>query len=236
MAIHPGRHYLGTDTCRIVLTTLRDGLASQAGHDLTIEPTSWSGELVVGDDLAPASLDVRIDMSSLVVREGTGGLKPLTDRDKREIAATARKVLSVGSYPEASFSATSFQQASHGGGVITGTLTLAGRSRPLRLEVRPRPPDGYRATASVVQTEFGIRPYSAFLGSLKVRDAVGVQVDVSLPQARPGGAGAPSETEATGEAGPADQTGPAGEAGPADGAAASGRAGTAASGGAGAAA
>ncbi len=190
MAIHAGRHHLGTDTCRIVLTTLRDGLVSQAGHDLTIEPTFWSGELVVGDDLAPASLDVRVDMTSLVVREGTGGLKPLTDRDKREIAMTARKVLSATAHPEATFSAASFRADSGGGGVITGTLTLAGRSRPLRLEVSRQAPARYQATASVAQTDFGIRPYSAFLGSLKVRDQVGIRVEVSLPEAEPGHDGA----------------------------------------------
>jgi polyisoprenoid-binding protein YceI len=186
MAIQAGRHRLGTERGRIVLATLRDGLAAQAGHDLTLEATRWSGELVVGDDLAPLSLEVRIDMESLVVREGTGGLKPLSDRDKREIAATARKVLAVQRHPEASFSATAFEPAQDGGGVITGTLALAGRSRPLRLSVSQPGPGDYRATATIVQSDFGIKPYSGFLGALKVRDAVNLQVDVSLPGAKPG--------------------------------------------------
>jgi polyisoprenoid-binding protein YceI len=185
MAIHAGRHHLGTERGRIVLTTLRDGLAAQAGHDLTLEPDRWSGELVVGDDLVPTSLEVRIDMGSLVVREGTGGLKPLTDRDRREIAVTARKVLAADRHPEASFSAAAFEPARSGGGVITGTLTLAGRSRPLSLTVsQPRPGD-YRAAAAIRQSDFGVKPYSAFLGSLKVRDAVNVQVELSLPDNDP---------------------------------------------------
>ena len=162
--------------------TLRDGLAAQAGHDLTLEPTRWAGELAVGDDLTPKSLEVRIDMGSLVVREGTGGLKPLTDRDKREIAVTARKVLAAERHPEASFTAASFEPAADGGGVITGTLTLAGRSRPLRLRVSQDRPGDYRATTTIVQSDFGIKPYSAFLGSLKVRDRVDVRVEISLPE------------------------------------------------------
>lgn len=181
MAIHAGRHHLNTQSGSIVLKTLRDGLAAQAGHDLTLEPGRWSGELVVGDDLAPTSLEVRIDMGSLVVREGTGGLKPLTERDRREIAATARKVLAADRHPEASFSATAFEPAGSGGGVITGTLNLAGRSRPLRLTVSRPGPGNYRATAAIRQTDFGVKPYSAFLGSLKVRDAVDLQIEVSLP-------------------------------------------------------
>jgi polyisoprenoid-binding protein YceI len=180
MAIQAGRHHLDTERGRIVLTTLRDGLAAQAGHDLTLEPASWSGELVVSGELRPERLEVRIDMGSLVVRDGTGGLKPLTDRDKREIAVTARKVLGSDRHPEATFVATDFQPAGDGG-VISGTLTLAGRSRPLRLDVSQTGSGDYRATASVRQSEFGIRPYSAFLGSLKVRDAVGVAAEVSLP-------------------------------------------------------
>jgi polyisoprenoid-binding protein YceI len=189
MAILAGRHHLDTDRGRILLTTLRAGLAASAGHDLTIEPASWSGELEVGADAAPVSLEVRVDLSSLVVREGSGGLKPLSDRDRREIAATARKVLSVPRHPDATFLATDFAPGGpeQGGGVITGTLTLAGRSRPLQLAVRPAGPGGYVATASVTQSDFGIRPYSGFMGALKVADAVGVRVEVSLPQAVPDG-------------------------------------------------
>lgn len=185
MAIHTGRHHLGTEYGRIILTTLRDGLAAQAGHDLTMEPERWSGELVIGDDLTPTSLDVRVDLGSLAVREGTGGLKPLTDKDRREIAATARKVLGTARHPEATFSATAFEPAT-GGGVIAGSLTLAGRSRPLRLEVSQPEPGRYRATTSIVQSDFGVKPYSGFLGALKVRDAVSVQVEVSLPDADAG--------------------------------------------------
>ncbi len=135
----------------------------------------------MGDDLAPTSLEVRIDMGSLVVREGTGGIKPLTDRDKREIMVTARKVLAADRNPEATFSATGFTPAS-GGGEISGTLTLAGRSRPIRLTVSESGPGNYQATTSVVQTEFGLKPYSGFLGALKVRNAVDVRAEVSLPE------------------------------------------------------
>jgi polyisoprenoid-binding protein YceI len=182
MAVHAGRHQLGNDRGRIVLHTLRDGLAAQAGHDLTIEVGRWSGELTVNDDLTPAGLDLRIDMHSLIVREGTGGVKPLTDRDRREIGVTARKVLASDRFPEATFTATEFQPGADGGGVISGTLTLAGQARPLRLQVSQTGPDRYHASGSVVQSAYGIKPYSGFLGALRVRDAVEVDADVDLSQ------------------------------------------------------
>jgi polyisoprenoid-binding protein YceI len=181
MAIHAGRHQFGTDNGRIILRTFRDGLAAQAGHDLTIEAVRWSGELDVAEDLTPVSLTVKIDLGALVVRDGTGGIKPLSDRDKREIAVSARKVLSADRYPEATFSTTRFDHAPDGaGGTIEGTLTLAGQSRPERLTVSQPGPGQYRATAKVRQRDFGIKPYSAFLGSLKVADEVQVDIELDL--------------------------------------------------------
>jgi polyisoprenoid-binding protein YceI len=179
MALDPGRHELGGDHGRIVIRTFRDGLASQAGHDLTIELTRWTGELSVADGGSPTGLDVRMDLGSMVVRDGTGGLKPLTDRDKREIAVNARKVLGADRNPDATFSARAFEPG-NGGGVIAGNLTLAGTTGPVRLEISQPGPDRYLATASVRQTQFGIKPYSAFLGALKVRDSVDVEIEVDL--------------------------------------------------------
>jgi polyisoprenoid-binding protein YceI len=192
MAIQAGRHQFGMDKGRITLRTFRDGLAAQAGHDLTIEAVRWSAELVVAEDLTPASLTVTVDLGSLVVREGTGGLKPLTDRDKREIGVTARKVLKADRFPEAVFSAAQFEPgpdttdgsadtpATDTAGTVRGTLKLAGHSGPLELRVRPEGSGRYEATTTIRQTDFGIKPYSGFLGALKVRDTVDVQVEVDL--------------------------------------------------------
>jgi polyisoprenoid-binding protein YceI len=182
MAVKAGRHQLGADRGRIVLHTYRDGLAAQAGHDLTIEVGRWSGELTLADDLSPDGLDVQVDMGSLIVREGTGGLKPLSDRDRREIAVTARKTLAADRYPEASFTAMEFQPDADGGGLIKGTLTLAGEARPLWLQVRQTGPDRYHATGQVVQSAHGIKPYTGFLGALRVRDAVDVDADADLSE------------------------------------------------------
>jgi polyisoprenoid-binding protein YceI len=179
MVVVAGRHRLGPDRGRLLLCTFRDGLAAQAGHDLTIEATRWSGELVVNDDLSPASLQVRVDLGALVVRDGTGGVKPLTDRDRREIAVTARKVLGADQHPEAVFAADSFRPAA-GGGEIGGTFTLRGQARPLRLQVKQTGTDRYHAEAQVIQSDYGIKPYTAFLGALRVRDAIDVAVEVDL--------------------------------------------------------
>ena len=121
-------------------------------------------------------------MGALVVRSGSGGVKPLSDRDKREIQVQARKTLGSDRHPEATFGDAKFEPGSDGGGTISGTLTLAGRSQPFRLQVTETDQGKYHATGSVLQTEFGLKPYSGFFGALKVRDKVNVEVDVDLSQ------------------------------------------------------
>ena len=180
MAVQAGRYRFGSDHDRLVLQTARDGLVAQAGHDLTIEAARWSGELTVGDDLAPVALEVRVDMGALIVREGTGGLKPLTDRDRRDIGATARKTLGTDRNPESVFTATGFEPGAGGGGTVSGTLALGGVTRPIKLKVSQNGEDRYQATGSVLQSDYGIKPYSGFLGALKVRDAVSIEADIDL--------------------------------------------------------
>ena len=183
MAANGGRHQLGPESGRLTLRTYRSGLAAQAGHDLTIDVTRWSGELdepTGGGPGGPGALDATIDLTSLDIREGRGGIKPLSDRDRRDITGQARKQLDTGHYPEASYAATGFTPDDAGGGAIDGTLTLHGQSRPLRLEVSKTGDGQYRATATVVQSQFGIKPYSGMFGALKLRDAVDVEVTVTL--------------------------------------------------------
>jgi polyisoprenoid-binding protein YceI len=174
-------HLLGPDNGgTLVLKTGRQGLVASAGHDLTIAVDKWSGEAEIADDPAASTLRVTVRMDSLRVVSGTGGLKPLSDRDRREIAQTARKILDVERHPEAVFTANKIV-AGAGGGTIEGTLTLVGKDQPLTLTVTG-PVDGrYRATGTVIQTNYGIKPYTAFFGTLKLADAIGVEAEFQLP-------------------------------------------------------
>ncbi len=182
MTLTPGHHQVSNDNGQIVLKTFRDGLAAQAGHDLVIELPNWEGELIIGDDGAPTALTVTIDMAAWVVREGRGGLKPLTDGDRREIAATARKLLRTDQHPRAQFVATGFTPSGDGGD-MDGTFTVRGAERPLRLHYAATGPGRFQVRGTVIQSAHGIKPYSAFLGALKVRDAVEIEVDAAVPAA-----------------------------------------------------
>ena len=79
-------------------------------------------------------------MGALIVREGTGGIKPLTDRDRREIGGTARKLLATDRNPEAVFTATAFEPDGNGGGTVSGTFTLRRRRAPAQAAGQPGRP------------------------------------------------------------------------------------------------
>src|SRR5215472_4182246 len=130
MTVPAGRHKVGADRDRLVLRTSRDGLAATAGHDLTIEVTRWSGELTVAGDSAPTALDVRIDLTSLAVLSGTGGVKPLTDRDKREIVSTARKTRGPPRPRETTSGGGKSPRAAAGGARVGATPPRAARPGP----------------------------------------------------------------------------------------------------------
>ena len=175
-----GSFRLGPDSGRVVIKTGRAGLAARAGHDLTIEVTRWSATVTVpSDGVAAAEVAAELDLGSLAVLEGTGGAKPLSDKDRRDILNTAGKILGRGT---ARFTSTRIIPAASGG-AIEGTLTLNGTTRPARLQLVSRGPGQYRGTATVRQTDHGITPYTGFFGALKLKDEVTVEVEADLTRA-----------------------------------------------------
>jgi hypothetical protein len=185
---YTGNFRLGPGAGRVVLKTSRAGLAAKAGHDLTMEVTRWSAQIGVPaeDDggVAAATVGAELDLGSLEVREGTGGVKPLTDGDRREIKKTMSGILGGAT---ASFASSRIIPAGASGGAIEGTVTLNGKSQPARLQVTTSAPGRYRGTATVTQTGFGIKPYTGFFGALKLRDEVAVEFEVDLGQAEAAG-------------------------------------------------
>jgi polyisoprenoid-binding protein YceI len=172
-----GTHRLGPSTGRLLIRTGRAGLGRRAGHDLAIEATRWSGEaVVVVGDPARSSVRVAVETGSLEVREGTGGLKPLTDADRAEIRKTLqdKALLNTAEYPLITFRSTritgtpeSFE--------ITGDLTIKDRVHPVTVHGQGNGDGGVRGWATVTQTTWGIKPYTAFLGALRLADEVRVE-------------------------------------------------------------
>ena len=145
---------VGPADATLTVKTFREGVAAKVGHDLVMVVTRWSAK--IADD---GAVELSADPRSLEVREGLHGAKPLSDRDRRQILENIEQKV-LGTQP------IEFRGSADG-----GELTMAGATRPVTIE---RTADGGRAT--LVQSEWGIKPYRGLMGALKVRDDVEVIV------------------------------------------------------------
>ena len=185
MAATTGTFTLGPGAGRIIIKTGRVGVAARAGHDLTIEVTSWSARVEVPAEdaggVTAATISADLDLGSLAVREGSGGVKPLTDSDRADIKKTISGILGYGT---ATFTSSRIIRIGATGGAIEGTLMLNGTSQPVRLQVAEPAPGRYRGTATILQSAFGLKPYVGFFGALKLKDEVTVEFEVDLDRAQ----------------------------------------------------
>lgn len=172
MAIQAGNYKLGPDNATLRVKTGRHGAAAKAGHDLTIEVKSWEATLTVADDPAGSSAELSADATSLHVLEGVGGLQALGDDDKADIRKTIDK--DVLKKKDISFTSTSV--AAEGDALsVTGDLTMGGKTKPVTFTLTGDG-DSIDGSAKVKQETWGIKPYSALFGALKVNDEVTVEI------------------------------------------------------------
>jgi hypothetical protein len=179
VAFRPGTHRVGADDGALQVRTYREGLAQRVGHDLVIDVGSWKASAEVGEDGTPSAVRLEADPRSLRVREGSHGVKPLSDGDRADIERTIDEKI-LGGRPIA-FRSTAVESAD-GGLTVHGELELVGTKRQASFELSAG--DGrVRGTLPVTQSEWGIKPYRGMMGALKVRDTVEVVLDVPLPSA-----------------------------------------------------
>ena len=173
MAIQAGTYKLGPDNASLHVETGRNGAAAKAGHDLIIDVQSWEATLESGDS---AGLQLSADPTSLKVREGKGGMQALKDDDKDDIHKTIDK--DVLKQNDITFQSTSVEQA--GDGLkVSGDLEMGGKTNPVTFDLSESG-DTLTGSASVKQSDWGIKPYSALFGALKVNDEVKVVFEGKL--------------------------------------------------------
>lgn len=180
MAIPPGSYNLGPHNGRLIIKTGREGMGGKMGHDLTIEVGRWNATASVGEDPTESSLTASAEVGSFNVVEGKGGVKPLTDGDRAEIKKTILdKILGN---TKIDFHSTSI---SGGGssGTVSGELTIAGKTAPATFNIQDMGGGRIRVSGTVVQSNFGVKPFKAFMGALKVKDAVEIEAEATVPGA-----------------------------------------------------
>lgn len=152
-------------SAEILVFTFKEGLLAAVAHDLKLKATKFTLEL----DGTSARLE--LDAASLRVvsamKEGAEFPSSLPRAKFSEIEQNAAKdVLVAKKFPLIEFNATRVTDTE-----VVGQLTLHGQTH----EVRGRR-NGTSAEFGVDQRQFGIKPFSAMLGALKVKNEVTVRV------------------------------------------------------------
>jgi polyisoprenoid-binding protein YceI len=178
---------IGPETGVLTVHTGRTGVGAAVGHDLVLEVTVWNGTVELETDQPGSGIvSITVDPRSFEVRAATGGVKPLTASDRNEIRRNIDKVLAWHRIPSITFRSTAVVVAGENVSV-TGELTIGAKTCSTRLDgVIGGGPGEITITTrtTIVQSAFGIKPYSALMGALRVRDAVEVHAVVRLPLAR----------------------------------------------------
>jgi polyisoprenoid-binding protein YceI len=166
---------IGDTDGEVRVFTSKDGLLSAVAHDLELAVTRFS----ITWDEARTSVTATSDPASLKVlhaivhgRPSPGTLSP------KDLAKIESNVASdvLQSRSEIRFVSSSVEPAGDGF-TLRGTLTLNGRTNDLRAEVR-RDGDRWVSEVAIDQPRWGIRPYSAMMGTLKIKPEIRVRVSV----------------------------------------------------------
>ena len=176
---------------RCFVHSFKDGLLARLAHDLRLEVKHI--ELELGADGLPTHARFFPDSIDLVAQMQGGVPRPggITPADRAKILATLRDhVLAVKSFPEITFAFDTIAPAGDGY-AVRGKLTLHGHTRPLALTSRR---EGACQVAEVTlhQPDWGITPFSAMLGALKVKPDVLIRIEIETVARDPAPRNAPS--------------------------------------------
>jgi len=162
------------------ILAFKDGMFSRAGHDVKLA----AGKLTVEVDRerVVVVVDARSIRPVCAMREGREDRAALSARDLDTIRGYVEKdILGVARHPEIRFESTAL--ASEGAGfTVEGRLSLHGRTRSLRAKVE-RADGRFVARVTLRQPEYGIRPFTALLGGLKIRPDVIVELSIPATNA-----------------------------------------------------
>ncbi|CAM4324229.1 hypothetical protein MB901379_02572 [Mycobacterium basiliense] len=145
------------------------------GHRLSIVMTRWQATVcwIAGE---PDSAELSVDVDSLEVLRGEGGVKGLSGPEKALVRSNALRSLGADRYPNIRFVADGIDRTAEGYR-LAGTLYVRGKSRPHVINLRTTDlGDSWRmcTEATVRQSDYGVKPYSMLMGALHVADEVTV--------------------------------------------------------------
>lgn len=156
----------------ISVFTFKDGLLARAAHDLALRMDQFQVTLDGERVTAVMPLD-----GLEVLGPVEGGVVQADRYDAAQRAEVKRTmhvdVLNSARYPTARYAGRAIAEGA--GFHVDGQLELAGRTTMLSFDVR-REGDVYRARFEIPPSRWGIQPYKALLGAIKLKDSVRIEL------------------------------------------------------------
>lgn len=164
-------------TAQCLIYSFKDGLLSKIAHDLKHRATRFSIDVDEQFRAVRASIDARSLQVECVMKEGVETENGISDGDKRKIESQiVEDVLDANQHPSIDFRSTSVQSVADGYR-IEGLVRMHGVEKPI-VSLAQRVNGHYSADLTLHQPDFGIKPFSAMLGTLKIKPDVIVRLMV----------------------------------------------------------
>ena len=166
----PAPNSIDVEHSTMTVYVYRSGLLSFAGDNHEVQVPVASGAL----DESARTVALRVDVRRMRVLDPNLSADKLSQVQEKMLSPD---VLDPDRYPEINFRSTRVEEKNSNSFSVTGNLTLHGQTRPVNVNV-VRIQTHYRGSATIKQTDFGIKPISIGGGTVKVKDEVKIDFDI----------------------------------------------------------
>jgi polyisoprenoid-binding protein YceI len=184
MSLKAGTYSLNGNSGKMSVYTYKEGLLSKLAHDLLIDVKNFKVNLNVPEaGFTSGSLEVELQADSLKVdcamKEGERQPDTLKEKDIADIEKDlAKKVLHPDKYPTVNFCSKEIQEK-EGGYHVSGDLSLHGVTKTVAFDIDTNG-DNLKGKFSILQKDYGVKPFKALMGTLRIKNEISFAFDLSL--------------------------------------------------------
>ena len=184
MSLKAGTYSIDGNSGKMSVYTYKEGLLSKLAHDLLIDVKNFKVNLNVPEaGFTSGSLEVELRADSLKVdcamKDGERQPDTLKEKDIADIEKdTAKKVLHPDKYPTVNFCSKEIKEKD-GGYHVNGELSLHGVTKTIDFDIDTNG-DNLKGRFSLLQKDYGIKPFRALMGTLKIKNEITFAFDLPL--------------------------------------------------------
>jgi polyisoprenoid-binding protein YceI len=187
--VYAATYKVDTAKSELVVQLFREGIASALAHDHVVRATQYTGT-VNFDPAAATGASIQLEVRALGLEADEPAMRAkyetrgeLSEKDRQKINATmhSEKQLNTSKFQTISFKSTNIQEQANGKYMVTGNLTIRGKTNRVSFPATAELKDGVfygKGQIKFKQSSFGYEPYSAFLGAIRNQDGVVLNVNI----------------------------------------------------------